>query len=109
MKKRIDKVREGELEIPKHTILYRLSWHRDMEGNLLNPETVAVEVINLLRPIVAIAIYINFTFLSLYQNPNEREKLKKEDDIYSEMFVQEVRRFYPFFPAVVALVKKDFT
>ena len=25
------------------------------------------------------------------------------------MFVQEVRRFYPFFPSVIALVKKDFT
>src|SRR5699024_8748660 len=26
-----------------------------------------------------------------------------------EMFVQEVRRFYPFFPFVAALVKEDFT
>jgi hypothetical protein len=25
------------------------------------------------------------------------------------MFVQEVRRFYPFFPFVAAVVKKDFT
>ncbi len=28
---------------------------------------------------------------------------------YQKMFVQEVRRFYPFFPFVAARVKQDFT
>lgn len=105
----VDKVRNGEINPPEDTALHRFSWHRDLEGNLLDIETAVVEVINILRPIVAIAIFINFTALALHHFPEEREKLESHDEKYSQMFVQEVRRFYPFFPFVVALVKKDFT
>jgi fatty-acid peroxygenase len=105
----VDKVRNGEINPPEDTALHRFAWHRDLEGNLLDTETAAVEVINILRPIVAIAIFINFTALALYHYPEEREKLESRDEKYAQMFVQEVRRFYPFFPFVVALVKKDFT
>ncbi|WP_337018678.1 cytochrome P450 [Oceanobacillus massiliensis] len=105
----VDKVRNGEINPPEDTALHRFSWHRDLEGNLLDIETAVVEVINILRPIVAIAIFINFTALALHHFPVEREKLESHDEKYSQMFVQEVRRFYPFFPFVVALVKKDFT
>lgn len=104
----IDKVRDGKVYPPEITALYRFSWHRDLEGNLLDTETAAVEVINILRPIVAIAIFINFTALAVHHYPEEREKLESGDERYAQMFVQEVRRFYPFFPFVVALVKKDF-
>lgn len=91
---------------PENTTLHKFSWYRDLEGNLLDTETAAVEVINILRPIVAIAIFINFIALALHHYPEEKEKLKSGDKKYSQMFVQEVRRFYPFFPFVVALVKK---
>ena len=105
----IDRVRDGKVNPPENTALHSFAWHRDLEGNLLDTETAAVEVINILRPIVAIAIYINFTALAVYHYPEEREKLDSGDEKYAQMFVQEVRRFYPFFPFVVALVKKDFT
>lgn len=104
-----DRVRNGEMELHDNTIFHKFIWHRDLEGNLLDTETVAVEVINILRPIVAISIFISFVALAVYHYPREREKLESRDEKYSEMFVQEVRRFYPFFPFVVALVKKDFT
>lgn len=104
-----DRVRSGEMELPDNTVFHKFIWHRDLEGNLLVTETVAVEVINILRPIVAISIFISFVALAVYHYPREREKLESRDEKYSEMFVQEVRRFYPFFPFVVALVKKDFT
>jgi len=74
----------------------------------IHSKTIAVEVINLLRPIVAISIYINFLTLAIYHYPEEKKKLKLNNDEYREMFVQEVRRFYPFFPFIAALVKKDF-
>jgi fatty-acid peroxygenase len=105
----IDRVRDGNLNPPKNTILYKFAWHRDLEGDLLDTETAAVEVINILRPIVAIAIFINFIALAVHHYPEERKKLETGDEKYAQMFVQEVRRFYPFFPFVVALVKKDFT
>lgn len=105
----IDKVRDGKVNPPENSALHRFVWHRDLEGNLLDTETAAVEVINILRPIVAIAIFINFTALALHHFSEERKKLESHDEKYAQMFVQEVRRFYPFFPFVVALVKKDFT
>lgn len=97
-----------KVNLLENTILHRFAWHRDLEGNLLDTETVAVEVINILRPIVAIAVFINFIALAVHHYPNEREKLESGDEKYAQMFVQEVRRFYPFFPFVMALVKKDF-
>lgn len=105
----VERVRKGEVDPPKNTALHRFTWYRDQEGNLLDTETVAVEVINILRPIVAIAIFINFIALAIHHFPEEKEKLKLNDEKYALMFVQEVRRFYPFFPFVAALVKKDFT
>ncbi|MEK3992911.1 MULTISPECIES: cytochrome P450 [Robertmurraya] len=105
----IEKVRDGKVTPPEDTALHRFSWHRDLDGNLLNTEIAAVEVINILRPIVAIAIFINFIALAVYHYPEEREKLKSDDGKYAQMIVQEVRRFYPFFPFVGARVKKDFT
>lgn len=104
----IEKVRAGEINPPENTVLYTFAWHHDLEGNLLNTETAAVEVINILRPIVAIAIFINFLALAVYHHPEESKKLETNDEKYAEMFVQEVRRFYPFFPFIAALVKKDF-
>ncbi|MFC5591616.1 cytochrome P450 [Sporosarcina soli] len=104
----VEKVREGEVNPPENTALHQFSWHRDLEGNLLDNQTAAVEVINILRPIVAISIFINFTALAVHHHPEEKKKLETCDEKYAQMFVQEVRRFYPFFPFVVALVKKDF-
>ncbi len=105
----IDEVRNGNMNISTNTILYRFAQYRDLEGNLLDTKTAAVEVINILRPIVAIAIFINFIALSLHHFPEEKGKLKFKDEEYAQIFIQEVRRFYPFFPFVTALVKKDFT
>src|SRR5690625_1869440 len=65
----INEVRNGNVNPPENTALYRFSWHRDLEGNLLDTENVAVEVINILRPIVAIAIFINFIALAVHHYP----------------------------------------
>lgn len=105
----IDRARNGEMNVDEDTIFYKFAWHHDLEGNLLDTETAAVEVINILRPIVAIAIFINFLALAVHHYPEERERLESGDEKYSQMFVQEVRRFYPFFPFIAALVKKDFS
>ncbi len=104
----VDSVRDGKIQPPEETALFRFATHRDLEGNLLDSETVSVEVINILRPIVAISIYLNFTLLALHQYPEERQKLASGDEKYAEMFIQEVRRYFPFFPFIAARVRKDF-
>lgn len=105
----IDQVRDGKLNPEEGTALHEFSLHRDLEGNLLDTKVAAVEVINILRPIVAISVYINFSALAVHHYPEEREKLKSGDGKLAQMFVQEVRRFYPFFPFAAAEVKADFT
>ena len=91
------------------TILEEFCFYEDPNGELLDERVVAVEVLNLLRPIVAIARYITFAALALHQYPQYIERLRKNDDgKLAHQFVQEVRRFYPFFPFVAAKVKQKF-
>lgn len=104
----IERVRNGQLEVPETSAVYLIANHRDLEGNLLDKHTAAVELINVLRPTVAIARYIVFAALALHQHPECRQKLQSGDEKYYEWFVQEVRRFYPFFPFAAAVVKQDF-
>nr|WP_249435759.1 cytochrome P450 [Paenibacillus sp. Marseille-Q4541] len=105
----VEDVRQGNINQAEDTTLYTFSWHRDLKGELLDAETAAVEIINIIRPIVAVSIYITFTALAVIQQPEEREKLTAGDESYLQNFVQEVRRFYPFFPFTGARVKETFT
>lgn len=84
-----------------------MSWHQDHHGNLLDQRIAAVELINILRPTVAIAWYVVFAALALHAYPHCRRRLLEEEN-YLDLFIQEVRRFYPFFPAAAARVRKDF-
>lgn len=77
-----------------------IAFHRDADGEVLAIEHAAVELINVLRPVVAVARYIVFGALALHGYPEWRPRLAGGSDADMEMFVQEVRRYYPFFPAV---------
>ncbi len=101
-------VRRGKLHPQEHSPLSIVAWHRELDGELLSLQMAAVELINLLRPIVAIAYYITFSALALHNHPEQYPKLQQPDGRYREMFVQEVRRFYPFAPFLGARVKSDF-
>ncbi|WP_046179585.1 cytochrome P450 [Domibacillus tundrae] len=104
----IEQVREDNLHPPEESALYVFSHHKELTGELLDTETAAVEVINVLRPITAVSIYLAFTALALHQFPEEKPKLTSVEESYTKYFVQEVRRFYPFFPFTGAKVKTDF-
>lgn len=105
----VKSVRSKSIDVPEDKAIYQFVWHKDLDGNVLTEETVAVELLNLLRPMVAVAVYINFLALSLHDFPIEKPKLQQGGDAYAELFAQEVRRYYPFFPFAGARVKKDFT
>lgn len=104
----IKAVRRGDHEASEDTALYKISFHRDLNGLLLKSDIAAVELINILRPIVAISVYITFCALALDEHPQAKEKLKNGSEEDYHMFVQEVRRYYPFFPAAIAKVRDDF-
>jgi fatty-acid peroxygenase len=71
----------------------------------LDTRTAAVELLNVIRPTVAVAYYMTFCAVALHEFPHMQE-LAANDSLV-EPFVQEVRRFYPFFPAVAARVRQE--
>lgn len=105
----IRQVRTGKMEVDEDTALYQIAWHEDLNGKLLPIQTAAVELINILRPIVAVGRFITFGAVALHENPGTREKIVADVAGYRKMFVQEVRRYYPFGPFLGAIVREDFT
>ncbi|MCC9137420.1 cytochrome P450 [Pontibacter silvestris] len=104
----IKDIRKGKLEVREGTAAHAMAWHRDINGELLDIHMATVELMNVLRPIVAIARYVTFAAIALHQYPVHRQILKEDEDNYAELFVQEVRRFYPFTPVLGAHVRTDF-
>src|SRR5690606_22106683 len=101
-------IRAGRRRAPDDTAAHAIALHRDPGGKLLDERIAAVELLNVLRPTVAVSVYIVFVAHALHTQREAREQLHRgaPDDV--ERFVQEVRRFYPFFPAVAARVREDF-
>jgi fatty-acid peroxygenase len=108
MKDIITKVRQQKIIVPYDSALFRIAFYRDPYGRLLDAKLAAIELINILRPITAIATYITFGALALYKYPRCKEKLVKGKLNYSHMFAQEIRRYFPFAPFLGAKVKNDF-
>lgn len=108
IQQKVKAIRDNKLISKPGTFMHEMSWHRDRNGDLLDKAVVAVEIINMIRPTVAIGRYLLFAAMALLEHPEYRTRLKQEGDELIGLFVQEVRRFYPFFPFVVAKVRKDF-
>lgn len=105
----IEKVRAGQLKPEEGTALHAMAFHRELDGKQLDLQMAAIELINVLRPIVAISTFIAYSALALHEHPACKEKLRSGNDRDLEIFVQEVRRYYPFGPFLGARVRKDFT
>jgi fatty-acid peroxygenase len=104
----IEDVRSGKIKAEEGTALHSMVFYRDLNGNHLDSHMAGVELINVLRPIVAISTFITFLALALHEYPEYKENLLTGDSKNLEAFVQEVRRYYPFTPLLGARVKKDF-
>lgn len=93
----------------------RIARHADGAGHPLPARVAAVELLNLLRPVVAVSVYLSLLGQALHVHRGERAWLLQplpdpaEREARRRAFVQEVRRHYPFFPAVAARVCADFT
>lgn len=104
----IEDVRNGELQAEDGSALHKMAFYKEPDGSQLDSKMAAVELINVLRPIVAIATFITFSALALHNYPEYKGKLQTDGNEFKEMFAQEVRRFYPFGPFVGARARKDF-
>lgn len=103
----IDAVRDATLDSPPGRALHTIATHRDSDGELLDRHVAAVELINILRPTVAIDRFVVFAAVALHSHPAWRERLRTDDDAV-DWFVQEVRRTSPFFPFTAARVRQPF-
>jgi fatty-acid peroxygenase len=97
----IRSARAGE---PQPTPLYAVARYRE-GGELLPLEVAAVELLNLLRPTVAVARFVTFAALTLHRRPDLLPALSDADG--RRAFAQEVRRFWPFFPMVGGHATRD--
>lgn len=103
----VERARQGVIPTEEGSALHAIVWHRDTDGRLMDPGTAAVELINVLRPTEAVYVYILFIAMALHENPEVRRALRDGDGSYED-FVQEVRRFYPFFPFIGGRVLRPF-
>ncbi|MDL4841228.1 cytochrome P450 [Aquibacillus rhizosphaerae] len=104
----IEDVRTGNLKAEPGSALYEMAYYTKADGTQLDMQMAAVELINVLRPIVAIATFITFSALALHEHPEHKQSLHPEKVNNLEMFAQEVRRYYPFGPFLGARVRKSF-
>jgi fatty-acid peroxygenase len=101
-------VRAGKLEPPVGSPLQVVASHRNLDGELLDPRTAAVELLNIVRPTVAVAWFVAFAALALHTHPEWRVRLANDDEDLLEAFAHEVRRLYPFSPALADRARRDF-
>jgi len=101
-------VRSGRVQVPG-TALAAIAEYRGRDGELLPPKVAGVELLNVLRPTVAVAYFVAFTAHALTEQPGLRDKLRGADDALLESFAHEVRRHYPFVPMLAAKVRRAVT
>ncbi|MEW1914611.1 cytochrome P450 [Kitasatospora sp. NPDC085895] len=103
----VDQVRSGTAGLPPDCVVERVALHRDLDGDLLASRVAAVEVLNIIRPTVAVCWFMVFVAHALHRWPDTRTKLAGGDAQYTRAFVQEIRRFYPFAPFVGGTAATD--
>jgi len=101
--------REGDPACPAGSPLDLIAAHRDADGQLLPDHVAAVELLNVLRPLVAVGRFIVFAAVAMVRHPEWRQAFHAGDETDLMGFVQEVRRLYPFFPLIGGRVLEPFT
>ncbi|MFJ7158213.1 cytochrome P450 [Streptomyces sp. NPDC101118] len=101
------------------SVLEAVARHRDAEGRLLDPHTAAVELLNVVRPTVAIAWFAAFAAHALHAWPAEAARLRADGadgpggaggtdrTDRARAFAHEVRRYYPFAPFAAGRAATD--
>ena len=104
----VDGIREGRINPPKGSPAEVICAHTGLDGDRLDRKVAGVELLNVLRPTLAVARFITFAALALERQPAARRHLDGGGDAEVEQLVQEVRRYYSFFPLVAGRVLEPF-
>jgi fatty-acid peroxygenase len=98
-------VRHGAA-VPPESAVAAVAHHREPNGELLSPKVAAVELLNIIRPTVAVCWFVSFAAHALHRWPRHRQPVR-DDAAFAAAFVHEVRRFYPFAPFVGGRAVRD--
>jgi len=77
-----------------------------MSAHLRDPHTRAVELLNVIRPTVALSWFVTFAAHALHRWPKHRADVAAGGE-YAVAFAHEVRRFYPFAPFLGGLAVQE--
>jgi fatty-acid peroxygenase len=108
IKEIVEQVRAQQIPATEGSALQVFSTFLDVDAKPLDAKVAAVEILNVIRPLVAISWFNTFLGLALHLYPQYRSRLQAGGDQDLEHFVQEVRRYFPFTPFLGARVRKDF-
>ncbi|WP_072295068.1 cytochrome P450 [Paracoccus sp. SM22M-07] len=97
-----------QMQNPPDDPLAEVALLRDDDGTMLSRSIAAVEVLNLLRPIAAVGRYVMLCALALHNHPKWHDRVRGAPEPIQQAFAEEVRRFYPFFPAVAGRARRTF-
>lgn len=102
----VEDVRAGRLLVDEGRPLAVLAG-AEVDGRLLALDAAADDLLNLIRPTVAVANYVVWVAIALQEHPEWRQRVADGDADEVHRFVQEVRRLSPFFPVVGARANRD--
>jgi fatty-acid peroxygenase len=103
----VEGVRTGTATVHTGSAVEVVAQHRDADGQLLEPRTAAVELLNIIRPTTAVAWFVAYSAHALIRWPDNRKRLADGDAAFAEAFAHEVRRFYPFAPFIGGRAARD--
>ena len=89
----VEQTRGGGLVPPASSALAVVAGYRDLDGELLDPRTAAVELLNVLRPTVAIHRWVALAALALELHPRWKDALAATD--HDPRSFDEPERFRP--------------
>jgi fatty-acid peroxygenase len=102
-----DVVRQRRASSDTTSIAGRLAHHSE-DGRLLDEGVAAAELLNLLRPTVAVARYVAFAVHALHGHPDWASQISGGEPAATRWTADEIRRFYPFFPMVGGIAAQPF-
>ncbi|MBO0450922.1 cytochrome P450 [Candidatus Enterococcus murrayae] len=103
----IENARINPASEKEETALYAFAKAADDDGELLPIEVAAVELLNVIRPTVALTVWIALMGHALFSRPDIYQRLHAEFNKLQDSFIQEMRRYYPFFPMLPGFAKQD--
>lgn len=104
--KLIRRVRRGDLVLSAEAPLARIAFFEDPEDGAMSEAAAVDELLNLLRPVVAVNRFIAHAALALAREPAWRTRLRDDPEML-EPFVEEVRRLAPFFPLIAGRATRN--